>query len=201
MERPEEVQKVAKTEENETSQRLFESVAQSYDLAAGSKLNIARESQKIADIYDFNQKDREDLGYDGKIIKATERLSADLKQLNGNMKDYNRLLKDVSLKIPDEPAMNPQLVLKNFSEKTGTYSDVAVIGEDGFEAYRIVQPGNTFNQIIKDSYRTIAERAGEETPFRLDEYRQSVVKLNNITDPDRLSVGQAIKLRENFAWG
>jgi hypothetical protein len=168
-------------------------------------INIGKESQKIADMYDFGKKPESE-DYTQRIDKATGKLSADLEQLSGKMSDFNKLLKGVADNIPDEPAMNPRI---DFTDKKGDRVDdpvkaanASVVAGDNIEAYRIVLPGNTFEQIARDSYKKICEAAGSKDEFMsYKEYRKSLIEINKIQNVDKVLVGQAIRTRAgDFTW-
>jgi hypothetical protein len=199
MERPEQQEARVCKAEQETSLRLMESVREDFKPAGGSALNIDRESQRVANIFDLGNNPGNQ-SFNEKIVQGAERLSKDLQQLSGNMTEYNKLLQQVADKIPDEPAANPYPSMHNWNSKTGTYKDVSIMSGDGLEAYRIVQPGNTFNQIARDTYNGFVKAAGEDGFQGFDEYRQSLITMNRISDPSRVYVGQAIKLRDSFFW-
>lgn len=168
-------------------------------------INIAKESQTIADMYDFGKKP-ESQDYTQRIDKATGKLSADLEKLSGKMSDFNKLIKGVADNIPDEPAMNPRI---DFTDKNGVRVDdpakaanASVVAGDNIEAYRIVMPGNTFEQIARDGYKKICEAAGGKENFMsYQDYRQSLIESNKIGDADKILVGQAIRMRKGeFTW-
>jgi hypothetical protein len=198
MERPDPVEKAAKVENQEAAGLLFEAAA-----GKPKPLNIEKESQKIANVFDFNTKKEYD-NYSDSIVKGSQMLSSDLQRLEAG--DRNKLLKSVADKIPDEPAMNPWIRFSKDGKNVASpdkADNIAVMSGDSMPAYSIVQPGNTFNQIAKDTYREFVKAAGSEDALiykGYDEYRKSLIDLNKIEDPNVIHVGQAIRLRDSFTW-
>lgn len=199
-------ERVTPSTEHDSSERLLDAV-RSIDAAPKAKpINIEKESQAIADLFDLNVNHG---NYSENITKGTERLSGDLRRLTGNMDKYNSLLEGVADKIPDEPAVNPGIGLKHWNEETGTWDKVVVGSGDGMAAYRIVQPGNTLSEIALETYKEFAEMAefyGAEKTFKKEvgadykDYMKKLVELNKIEDPDKIYVGQALRMRQTFLW-
>jgi nucleoid-associated protein YgaU len=153
--------------------------------------NIEKESQAIADLFDYSKGDRK---YSDAVVDGSERLSRDLKQLSGNIEDYNKLLKGVAEKIPDEPAANPLIDFGDFNQSTGTWDRVSVMAYDGLgnkTAYRIVQPGNTLSEIARDEKAAFPDMTTVE-------YTKYLQTLNSIENPDKIYVGQALRMRKDF---
>ena len=200
MERQEQVEKSVNSEKHETSSVLFEAAA-----SRPAAINLEKESQKVADLFDLH-KTKGYEHYTETVVKATDRLSSDLQRLAGTP-DYNKLLDKVADKTPDEPACTPFV---QFRKSNGDIiagakdaAAIAVVAGDSLDAYRIVQPGNTFNQIVKETYAGYVKAAdGAQNFMDYDTFRKSVVDLNKnkIADPNHLEVGQAIRLRKDFTW-
>lgn len=147
--------------------------------SSSSKLNVASESNKIARLLEFGEEAP-------RISEAAQRLSSDLRQLSGNMQDYNLLLKGISYKISDEPAANPSIAMDDFNVRTGTWDRVTIntYSDEGIPQplLRVIQPGNTFREIALDAKLSI----------------QDLQAMNsNIADPNKLSVGQIIRVRKD----
>jgi hypothetical protein len=144
---------------------------------SSTKMNVAAESHKIADLLD--------MGHGGpRLDEVAQKLSSDLKQLSGDMSDYNLLLKGIAAKMPDEPAANPMVHLDHFNAKTGTWDIVTVntYTEEGVHkpVLRVVQPCNSLSRIALESKLSV----------------EDLQKMNKeITDPDKIFVGQVIKVR------
>lgn len=198
MERLEQAEDLRKPEQQPAAELLLEAVS-----SRPAPLNIAKESQRIADLFD-NNRQKEDESYSDRIVKGSIALSSDLQRLTGNKGDYNKLLKEVADKIPDEPAMNPSLRFSRNGKDIRNPDNadaVYVMSGDSLPAYRIVQPGNTFNQIARDAYNEIVKAAGGEDEFKsFEEYKNDLYQLNLIETPNIIHVGQAIRLRDSFAW-
>jgi hypothetical protein len=162
-----------------------------FPLRGFAKLDIEKESGAIADLFDYSKGNKK---YGEAVKEGTQCLSSDLKSLSGNISEYNKLLQGVAEKIPDEPAANPNLVLSNFNKSTGTWNNVSILayGDQGYPtaAYRIVQPGNTLSQLAREEKETLAP---SQTTAEYVKYLQAI---NNIADPDKLVVGQAIRMRK-----
>lgn len=200
MERPEQVEKNAKQEPENASARLLEDA---FSRPSPSEIRLNKEAQRIVDLFDYGKNPNDD-SYADKLTKGTEALSADLQQLakSGNMKDYNKLVIAVTDTIPDEPAMNPMLRLTNHGKAVATPDKadaIYVYSGDSMPAFRIVQPGNTFNQIAQDAYKEFVKYAGDAGFKSYDEYKKDLIQLNG-GDTNKLNVGQAIKLRDSFQW-
>jgi hypothetical protein len=185
---------LAEDRQSRSSHEAAENLRQSaFEFAsARPRLNVERESQSVANAFDLG-KNPNHLSYTEKVIEGTNRLSADLMKLadTGNMSNYNKLLKASADKIPDEPACNPGIHLDNFNPRTGTWDDVSIrayVDGEPHDVYRIVIPGDTISQIAKNA-------TGE-----IEITTSSLQRLNNISDKDvdKIKVGQAIKLRDDF---
>jgi LysM repeat protein len=160
--------------------------------------NVENEIREVTNLLDFNKPAGPNQTHADKVASGAERLSRDLKQLSDTISDYNKLLKGVADNIPDEPVSNPLVHLGDFNKKTGTWNTVTI---DTYHmsseipmqpAYRIVQPGNTLSGIAQEGKQFIKSQPTTA------EYVKYLQKLNNIENPDKIVVGQAIKLRENF---
>lgn len=156
-------------------------------------LNVEKESDRIAD--NFNRGNNAE-----KVTAGVNRLSTDLKQLSGDMHKYNQLLKAVADKGSDEPVSNPVLDFQNFNNKTNTYDNVTVYTyhfDYGHKpAFRIVAPGNTLSQIAREMVGDFSD--GGSKAVSAQDYMSYLQRINNIENPDKISVGQAIKLREDI---
>ena len=194
------------TNGDETAENLLNSIRPDAQFAVKAKaIDIEKESQAVADIFDLRNPGK----YDEKITAGSERLSTDLRSLTGNMPRYNEFLQQVVDKIPEEPAVTPFVESRAWNEKTRTWDYVAVRSGDSFDAYRIVQPGNTLSEIARDTYRdflALAKVFENEGQVRMTigssymDYMNRLVEMNKIEDPNKIHVGQAIKLRESFSW-
>ncbi|MBX9694946.1 MAG: LysM peptidoglycan-binding domain-containing protein [Cyanobacteria bacterium] len=130
-------------------------------------------------------------------------MSSNLQRLAKDMPAYNSLLNDLqesikSIKNTDYPA-TPELVLKDFNEKTGTYDQAYIYVHadswDSHEAYRIVQPGNTLSQIATDSYnQKVADNDGNPLGYSRSDFQGFIVEKNGIEDPNMIKVGQTLKM-------
>ncbi len=190
----------------ESAENLLEAVRAIDSFSAAQKpINIERESQKIADHFDLSKPGN----YSDKITAGAELLSKDLRSLSGNMEKYNRLLNKVQEKTPEEPAVTPWIEMGSWNDNTGTWDNVRVRSGDNFDAYRIVQPGNSLSEISVETYkdsRELAEALGIESNLKKEmgenpaEYMSKLVELNKIADPNKIYPGQALKLRDTFIW-
>lgn len=200
------VEAAVKADGQETAENLLNSIRMDAGFAAKAKpIDIENESQAVADLFDLKTPGK----YNDKITAGSERLSSDLKRMTGDMQKYNKFLQKVADKIPAEPAVTPWLETMNWNEKTGTWDNVVVRSGDNFDAYRIVQPGNTLSQIAFDTFRDFTDLAkvfdnGEQVKKEIGsnykDYMNRLVEINKIEDPNKIYVGQAIRLRESFSW-
>jgi nucleoid-associated protein YgaU len=162
-------------------------------------VNVEKEARKIADAFN-NGNDPE------KVVAGVNRLSSDLQALAGNTDKYNQLIKAVVARESDEPVSNPVIGLMDFNEKTRTWNSLSVWtyhldGEDNYHhdqghlpAFRIVQPGNTLSGIAGE----MSGQAPLQSPMTIAEYTRYLQKINNIENPNKIRVGQAIKLSDNI---
>lgn len=198
---PQTEQNVDRTDgRDQASVRLLDDVRSELSAANSKPMNIEKESQAIADLFDLGKNHND---YTQNIVSGSERLSADLGRLLGDQQKYNKLLESAADKIPDEPAFNPGIDLADWNKDTGTWNKVTVGSGDSLPAYRIVQPGNTLSEIALDTYHDFAQSAksrGDNLGFSFQDYMKKVVDMNKIADPDKIYVGQAIRLRAGFLW-
>jgi len=194
MDRTEQVEKQAGAQENDTALRFHDELN-----LAKAPMNISREAQEIANYFDYSKNDGRS---SEAMADGAKRLSNDLQQLSGDIPAYNRLLKEVATNISNIPPgampMTPELKLGDIDPKTGSYKNAFVYinadSWDSHEAYRIVQPGNTLSQIIKDSYQDLLNIHEDNLGMSRGEFMQKVIENNNIEDPNKIKVGQVLKM-------
>jgi hypothetical protein len=200
MERPEQVEKAAKSQDNDASVRFLEEVRSGDDPAARAKgANMKKEAQAIADCFDF---DKSKGAWTDKMDAGAKRLSGDLQQLAGDVPAYNKFLKEVAKDINAIPSrelpMTPEVKLGEVDPKTGSFKNALIYinadSWDSHEAYRIVQPGNTLSQVVKDCYDDLVKVKQDDGGMDISraDFMKKVMEKNHITNPDKIKVGQVL---------
>lgn len=117
---------------------------------------------------------------------AMDSFSGHLQRLaDGDMNEYNRLLEEVADATRD--SSHPfHLRLGTFNLETNTYDNVELWSEkQQFVPYMIAQPGDTLSQIAAD-YNDTFDPSGK--------YMEYLAQRNNLSDPNKIAVGQAISI-------
>ena len=193
--------RIVSAEGNETAKNLLED--------AKPNDNSKEKSEKVTDKSDaeafasFFDQQKSDGDLSARMDQGSIMLSLKLQSLAGpNMSEYNSFLNDLQESIKAIPNTDypekPELVLKDFDQNTGTYKNAYIYVHadswDSHEAYRIVQPGNTLSQIAKDSYEEAVKVNEGPLGYDLDTYKGFIIEKNGITDPDKLNVGDVLKM-------
>jgi hypothetical protein len=124
-----------------------------------------------------------------KASEAAHQLEKDLLPMtSGQRQAFLKELNDVNIKnSQDRPSTAGSLEMEDYNPKTGNFGRVEIKSNalaDIYHDFRIVQPGDTMTKYA-------LEHNGSERP---DLWITYVADMNHIKNPDKIMVGQAIRV-------